>query len=80
MNNTVFIIDTYDKYSREDRNAARFVFLFNDQWYAIKEYEVRDGQLMRQLRFYENENENDWFWRYNSYDEAREFVRKVCNI
>lgn len=80
MNNTIFVVDTYDKYLREDRDTARFIFLFNEQWYAIKEYEVRDGELMRELRFYENENENNLLWRYDTYDEAREFVRNVCGL
>lgn len=40
---TSFIIDLYDKYNKDDRAAARYIFRFHDRVWAIKEYEVVDG-------------------------------------
>lgn len=72
---TVFVIDTYDKYSRADQAAARFIFqdLYGAQW-AIKEYEYKNGVLMRPQSIYENENMNQYFALFDSYEEAYEAV------
>lgn len=72
---TKFIIDEYDKYSPSDKAAARFIFRdrYNSQW-AIKEYEYKDGQLARPLSVYENDNMNQHFMLFDSYDEAYEAV------
>lgn len=80
QNGEVFIIDTYDKYSRADRQAAKLIFLCNDVWYAIKKCEVRDGKLMRPQRIDENENENEWFFRYDTFEEAEAFVRMIRHV
>ena len=71
----VYIIDTYDKYSRADRQTAKLIFLCNDTWYAIKKCEVRHGKLIRPQRIDENENENEWFFRYDTFEEAEAFAR-----
>ena len=76
----VYIIDTYDKYSRADRQAAKLIFWCNDVWYAIKKCEVRNGKLMRPQRIDENENENEWFFRYDTFEEAEAFVRMIRHV
>ena len=56
---TAFIIDLYDKYDSNDRAVARYIFTHNDLCWAIKEYEVKDGKLMRPLRVEEDESFNE---------------------
>lgn len=72
---TKFIIDQYDKYSSSDRAAARFIFrdLYDSLW-AIKEYDYKNGQLARPQSIYENENMNQYFALFDSYEEAYEAV------
>ena len=35
-----FIIDTYNKYNRWDREHARYVFEINENWSAIMEVDI----------------------------------------
>ena len=74
---TVFIVDEYDKYNSEDRNTARFIFKHNERWWAIKEYEVQNCQLMRTPKWEEPEDQNDIFYWYPNYESARKFVQMV---
>lgn len=74
---TKFIVDTYDKYSSVDRAVARYIFNFHDQVWAVKEYNYEDGHLARPLRFYEREDENDWFYLYDTLDDAMRYVYQI---
>lgn len=76
---TRFVIDTYDKYDAADRQAARYIFTFHDQDWAIKEYRVEEGKLMRPLRFYEREDENEWFYQYETFEDAMSYVYQMRN-
>lgn len=38
-----FIIDTYSKFDRWDKEHAVHIFIVNDVWYAIKEVELEWG-------------------------------------
>lgn len=74
---TCFIIDTYDKYSTSDKEVSKLVFKHNDRWWAIKEYEIKDGVLMRPQGIEERENMNDYFRQYETFDEAYAFVKLI---
>ena len=74
---TRFVIDTYNKYDLTDQNVTRKLFFYNDSWWAIKEYTVRDGELMRPRTIEEPDNINDCFRQYDTLEEAQAFVRKL---
>ena len=71
---TAFIIDTYNKYSADDRAAARYIFTMHDYPYAIKEYEVINGEL--QLPFSLDDHQYT-FYQYTTLDEAKQYVRMI---
>lgn len=77
---TKFIIDTYNKYDPIDKAASRLVFLHNDQWWAIKEFQYEDGQLRRPIRIEEPENINEQFFLYDTYADAYNFVKKIRGL
>ena len=72
---TKFIIDQYDKYSSQDRAVARYIFhdLYGTDW-AIKEYKYEDGMLVRPQSIYDNENINECFALFDTYEEAYDAV------
>ena len=77
---TKFIIDTYNKYDPIDKAASRLVFLHNDQWWAIKEFEYQNGQLMRPIGLEERDDINKQFFLYDTYDEAYNFMKKIKEL
>lgn len=77
---TKFIIDTYNKYDAIDKATSRLVFLHNDQWWAIKEFQYEDGQLRRPIGIEEPENINEQFFLYDTYSDAYNFVKKIRSI
>lgn len=74
---TKFIVDTYSKYDSSDKAASRLVFLHNEQWWAIKEFQYENGKLLRPQRIEEPDNINEQFFLYDTYDEASQFVKKI---
>ena len=77
---TKFIIDTYNKYDPIDKAASRLVFFHNDQWWAIKEFEYQNGQLMRPIGLEERDDINKQFFLYDTYDEAYNFMKKIKEL
>lgn len=77
---TKFIIETYNKYLAADRKAARYIFYLHDQIYAIKEYEYKNGYLMRPVNVEENENMWQNVYMYDTYEEALEYVQLIKKL
>ena len=75
-----YIIDLYDRYNAADKAAARYIFTLNDRQWAIKEFEVQSGKLMRPLRIDEPEDYNDSFYLYDTFDEALQFAREIRRL
>lgn len=75
-----YIIDLYDRYNAADKAAARYTFNLNDRQWAIKEFEVQNGKLMRPLRIDEPEDYNDRFYLYDTFDEALQFAREIRRL
>lgn len=71
---TKFIIDVYNKYDSSDRAAARHIFRFRQQDWAIKEYQYENGKLMRPLRFDEDDDANEQFFLLNTLDDALAYL------
>ena len=73
---TVYIIDTYNKYSR-DKIAS--IFQLNGNWYCIKEVELdEDGKPI--LSSIIDDNDFLYFKTYSTLNEALSFVRKQRTI
>ena len=69
---TVYIIDTYNKYSR-DKIAS--IFQLNGRWYCIKEVELdKNGKPI--LSSIIDDNDFLYFKTYSTLDEALSYVRK----
>lgn len=74
-----FIIDTYNKYDKFDKEHSVYTFALNENWYAIKKVEVEWGipklgiQVDRDTDMYQ-------YWVYSTYEEALQFVRKMKQI
>ena len=71
-----FIIGTYNKYDSWDRQHARYKFMINEQWYAIKEVELEWGKPVLPMRVDIDERYDDYFI-YDTYENAMEFVRRI---
>lgn len=69
---TVFILDSYDKY--HDRDKIRKVFYMNNRWWCIKEIILSWG--IPQLDSIEETYYNDYHF-FNTFEEAEEAVRKL---
>ena len=68
-----FIIDTYDKYSKWDRECTRFKFDLNGQSYGIKEISFQNGPKLSPDIW---RNVDPKTYRlYDTFDEALEFVK-----
>lgn len=63
--NTVFILDTYNKYARNEN--VRYIFRLYDNWYAIKEVELEWGRPALDRI---DVSEYDTYHLFNSYEEA----------
>lgn len=69
---TVYIIDTYNKYSR-DKIAS--IFQLNGHWYCIKEVELDEDEKPI-LSSIIDDNDSLYFKTYSTLDEALSYVRK----
>lgn len=72
-NQTVFIIDTYNKYSSDNIVS---VFKVHDREFAIKQTTLEWGKP--QLSAIEDQDE--YFHIYNTLEEAREYVRTLKKL
>lgn len=73
MNQTVFILDLYDKFS-PDKVISKF--RINDRWWAIKEVPLEWGEP----QLSKIEEDSIPYRLYETEDEAREYVRKIKKI
>lgn len=79
MNQTVFIIDIYDKFfARLVSNQIRQRFLLNDNWYAIYEVPLEWGRP-KMIRPIEEEQMPD-FRYFETLEEAQNFVKRMKKI
>ena len=69
---TVYIIDTYNKYSR-DKIAS--IFQLNSRWYCIKEVELykEEKPILSSIM---DDNDFLYFKTYSTLDDALSYVRK----
>ena len=73
MNQTVFILDLYDKFS-PDKVISKF--RINDRWWAIKEVPLEWGKP----QLSKIEEDSIPYRIYETEDEARDYVRKIKKI
>lgn len=73
-NQTVFVIDLYNKYSSD---KVVDIFNLNGRWWAIKEVNLIWG--IPQLSSIEEDSPMS-FQIYNTIDEAKTFVRKIKSL
>lgn len=73
--NTVFIIDTYNKFCGDKIIAT---FSVNGRWFAIKEVSLEWG--IPQLNSIEEEAELPYFKLYSTSDEAKKYIRKLKRL
>lgn len=73
MNQTVFILDLYDKFS-PDKVISKF--RINDRWWAIKEVPLEWGEP----QLSKIEEDSIPYRLYETEDEAREYIRKIKKI
>lgn len=74
-----FIIDTYNKWSKWDKEHARYTFEMNGEWYAIMEVQVENGMPKLPVRILE-ETEPSIYYIYKSFEAAMMYVRKVRSL
>ena len=73
MNQTVFILDLYDKFS-PDKVISKF--RINDRWWAIKEVPLEWGEP----QLSKIEKDSIPYRLYETEAEAREYVRKIKHL
>lgn len=73
-----FIIDTYNKYDRWDRQHARYVFEINENWSAIMEVEIQDGLPVLPTRL-DDINPSVYFI-HNTYEDALSYVKLLKSL
>lgn len=73
MNQTVFILDLYDKFS-PDKVISKF--RINDRWWAIKEVPLEWGKP----KLSKIEEDSVPYCLYETEEEAREYVRKIKHL
>lgn len=71
-----YIIDSFDKYDAWDREHARYTFVINDNWYAIKEVILFWGKPQLPLRI-GNEKNPETYFIYGTFEEALKFVQQL---
>lgn len=73
MNQTVFILDLYDKFS-PDKVISKF--RINDRWWAIKEVPLEWGEP----QLSKIEEDSIPYYLFGTEEEAREYVRKIKHL
>ena len=73
MNQTVFILDLYDKFS-PDKVISKF--RINDRWWAIKEVPLKWGKP----QLSKIEEDSIPYYLFETEAEAREYVRKIKHL
>ena len=73
MNQTVFILDLYDKFS-PDKVISKF--RINDRWWAIKEVLLEWGKP----QLSKIKEDSIPYYLFETEEEAREYVRKIKHL
>ena len=73
-----YIIDTYNRYDRWDRENSTYIFYFNEQAYAIKRVELVWGKPQLPTRICESAEIP--YFIYNTEDEAKAFVQRMKSL
>lgn len=73
MNQTVFILDLYDKFS-PDKVISKF--RINDRWWAIKEVPLEWGKP----QLSKIEEDSIPYYLFETEEEAREYIRKIKHL
>ena len=80
MNQTVFIIDTYDPYfSKLIQDTIRYKFVINDVWFVVREVVLEWGAPILGPRPIEEEREPNFHY-FNTLEEAKQFARELKRI
>ena len=74
-----FIIDTYSKFNRWDREHAVHIFTVNEVWYAIKEVELEWGMPILPEKVDSDTRPSSYFI-YGSKEEALRFVSLMKSL
>ena len=69
-----YLIDTYNRYDKWDREHSLYVFTINEQKYAIKEVMLDWGEPQLPMRLGEHKDPSFYFI-FNSYEEAEQYVK-----
>ena len=74
-----YIIGSYDKYSRWDREHSLYTFFINGVEYAIKEVILNWGVPQLPSTIEEDENP-ETYHLYDTYDDAYNFVKYLRTL
>lgn len=74
-----YIIDTYNKFSKWDKQHSVYVFEINKNWYAIKEVQLIWGQPQLPIDIEDHCNPNSYFI-YDTKEQAMTFVRQMKSL
>lgn len=69
-----YVIDTYNRWSKWDREHSVYTFTINDNWYAIKEVELEWGFPVLPFRADMDQHPEDYYV-YGTYGDALQFVQ-----
>lgn len=80
MNQTVFIIDTFDPFfSKLIQDTIRYKFAINGNWFVIREVSLEWGAPVLGPRPIEEEREPSFYY-FNTFEEAKQFARELKRI
>ena len=74
-----FIIGSYDKWDRWDKEHSVHKFMINGNWYAIKMVEMEWGIPNLNMQV-EGEDAPESYYIYETYEEALEYVEQLKKV
>lgn len=75
MEQTVFIVDVYNPYMKNEN--VRKVFSYNNNLYCIRETALNWGTPLVELPLDDSTNLSTGFYLYNTYEEANNYVEEL---
>lgn len=73
-----YIIGAYNKWDSFDRAHSVYKFKINENWYAVKEIEMKWGLPQLPMRMEEQMPES--YYIYEQLEDAIEFARKIRSL
>lgn len=74
-----FIIGSYNRWDKWDREHAVYKFKLHDWWYAIKEIDLQWGLPELPMRV-DDDDMPESYYIYEKYEDALEYVKQLKEI